>query len=271
MAALHTDEEKSPEIDHAEDYREVVVNQKTVNEAGRLATIAEHDLTLRQAVKAYPRAIFWSVLVSTCIIMEGYDVVLVGSMFGQPAFQRKYGNFYLDINQYQLSGPWQVALGNSGMSVLSSVVLQTAISYKSSATDAFSWCRYSWSLLSYSLCSLRKISRHCLLEKSSLDFLREFSQPWHRLMHPRTALSPFVVTLQCTSTFAGLLGSLLEPVSTKASNLCLPNGHIASRLQSSGSGPSPLLLFSSLHRSPRGGLSPRSVWKRQETQLKIHE
>jgi SP family general alpha glucoside:H+ symporter-like MFS transporter len=97
MAALPTDKEKSPEIDQAEDYGEIVVNQKTVNEAGQLATIAEHDLTLRQAVKAYPRAIFWSVLVSTCIIMEGYDVVLVGSMFGQPAFQRKYGNFYPDI------------------------------------------------------------------------------------------------------------------------------------------------------------------------------
>lgn len=34
MAALSTDEEKSPEIDQAEDYGEIVVNQKTVNEAG---------------------------------------------------------------------------------------------------------------------------------------------------------------------------------------------------------------------------------------------
>jgi SP family general alpha glucoside:H+ symporter-like MFS transporter len=49
--------------------------------------------------------------------MEGYDVVLVGSMFGQPAFQKKHGNYYpalTDLNEYQLSGPWQVALGNSG-------------------------------------------------------------------------------------------------------------------------------------------------------------
>jgi hypothetical protein len=34
MAALSTDEEKSPEIDQAEDYGEIVVNQQTVNEAG---------------------------------------------------------------------------------------------------------------------------------------------------------------------------------------------------------------------------------------------
>ncbi|CZR61466.1 related to alpha-glucoside transport protein [Phialocephala subalpina] len=114
MAAIPIDVEKHSEINHAESYSDIAQNQKIVNEAGRLATIAEHDLTFRQAVKAYPRAIFWSVLVSTCIIMEGYDVVLVGSMFGQPAFQEKYGNYYSDLKGYQLSGPWQVALGNSG-------------------------------------------------------------------------------------------------------------------------------------------------------------
>lgn len=114
MTTLSIDEEKNPGIDQVEGYGVIATNQKIVNEAGRLATIAEHDLTFRQAVKAYPRAIFWSVLVSTCIIMEGYDVVLVGSMFGQPAFQKKYGNYYPGLNEYQLSGPWQVALGNSG-------------------------------------------------------------------------------------------------------------------------------------------------------------
>ncbi|OBT73123.1 hypothetical protein VF21_08922 [Pseudogymnoascus sp. 05NY08] len=83
MAAIPIDEEKNPDIDHAEIYSGVIAgNQKIVNEAGRLATIAEHGLTFKQAIKTYPRAIFWSVLVSTCIIMEGYDVVLVGSMFG---------------------------------------------------------------------------------------------------------------------------------------------------------------------------------------------
>ncbi|KAN0116727.1 general substrate transporter [Hyaloscypha variabilis] len=114
MAAIPIDEEKNPGIDHDEGYGGIAANQKVLNENGRQATIAEHDLTFAQAVKAYPRAIFWSVLVSTCIIMEGYDVVLVGSMFGQPAFRKKYGNFYPSLNEYQLSGPWMVALGNSG-------------------------------------------------------------------------------------------------------------------------------------------------------------
>jgi SP family general alpha glucoside:H+ symporter-like MFS transporter len=34
--------------------------------------IDEHELTLAQALRKYPKAVMWSVLVSTAIIMEGY-------------------------------------------------------------------------------------------------------------------------------------------------------------------------------------------------------
>ena len=40
------------------------------------ATEAEHALTPLQAIKAYPMAIFWSFMVSMCVIMEGYDTIL---------------------------------------------------------------------------------------------------------------------------------------------------------------------------------------------------
>jgi SP family general alpha glucoside:H+ symporter-like MFS transporter len=33
-------------------------------------------MTLWSAVKSYPKAIAWSVLASTCIVMEGYDLVV---------------------------------------------------------------------------------------------------------------------------------------------------------------------------------------------------
>lgn len=36
----------------------------------------EHSLTALEAVKAYPMALFWSVTVSMCVIMEGYDTIL---------------------------------------------------------------------------------------------------------------------------------------------------------------------------------------------------
>lgn len=38
----------------------------------RLATEKEHNMTLLQGVRLYPKAIAWSVLISTCIVMEGY-------------------------------------------------------------------------------------------------------------------------------------------------------------------------------------------------------
>ena len=41
------------------------------------ATSKEHELTVRQGLKAYPKAIAWSVLLSTAVVMEGYDTILV--------------------------------------------------------------------------------------------------------------------------------------------------------------------------------------------------
>jgi MFS transporter, SP family, general alpha glucoside:H+ symporter len=36
------------------------------------ATDNEHKLTARQGLKAYKKAIFWSVVFSMCIVMDGY-------------------------------------------------------------------------------------------------------------------------------------------------------------------------------------------------------
>lgn len=41
------------------------------------ATAKEHSLTLSQALKAYPKAIMWSILLSSAVVMEGYDTLLV--------------------------------------------------------------------------------------------------------------------------------------------------------------------------------------------------
>lgn len=40
----------------------------------RLATQNEHEMSLLQGLKLYPKAIGWSMLLSTAIIMEGYGV-----------------------------------------------------------------------------------------------------------------------------------------------------------------------------------------------------
>ncbi|KAJ9133758.1 Sugar/inositol transporter [Pleurostoma richardsiae] len=74
------------------------------------AALNEHAMTLAEAAKTHKSAIFWSVLVSTSIIMEGYDIVLVTSLFAQPAFTERYGT-YSENGGWQISGAWQSALG----------------------------------------------------------------------------------------------------------------------------------------------------------------
>ncbi|KAK7885075.1 hypothetical protein LTR67_010778 [Exophiala xenobiotica] len=75
------------------------------------ASDSEHALTLRQALRIYPKAIAWSITVSTAVIMLGYDTALLGNFFAFPSFQKKYGQPYGD--GYQLAPRWQAALQNA--------------------------------------------------------------------------------------------------------------------------------------------------------------
>lgn len=45
----------------------------------RSAADKEQKMTLMQGIKLYPKAVGWSVLISTCIVMEGFDIVLVNN------------------------------------------------------------------------------------------------------------------------------------------------------------------------------------------------
>lgn len=40
------------------------------------ADAADKQLTIKQALKKYPKAVFWSMILSTSLIMEGYDLVI---------------------------------------------------------------------------------------------------------------------------------------------------------------------------------------------------
>jgi hypothetical protein len=43
------------------------------------ATESEHKMSLWQGLKLYPKAVLWSICISTCIAMEGYDLCLLGN------------------------------------------------------------------------------------------------------------------------------------------------------------------------------------------------
>lgn len=76
-------------------------------------TAAEHEreTTFIKSLKLYPAAIAWSALLSTAIIMEGYDMKLIGSLNAQPAFKRRYGQ-QLPNGKFEISASWQAGLSN---------------------------------------------------------------------------------------------------------------------------------------------------------------
>jgi MFS transporter, SP family, general alpha glucoside:H+ symporter len=108
----------------------------------RNATEHEHQMSLWQALKLYPRACWWSFVVSLVVIMDGYDTALIGmpspspgvvsrnaaiqegcmqltehwchtgTLFGFPAFQSRFGIPVAGTpGKYQLEAKWQTALG----------------------------------------------------------------------------------------------------------------------------------------------------------------
>jgi MFS transporter, SP family, general alpha glucoside:H+ symporter len=46
-------------------------------------------------------------VISTSIVMEGYDVTLLSSFYGYPTFRERYGEFLDAKNGYQISAEWQ--------------------------------------------------------------------------------------------------------------------------------------------------------------------
>ncbi|KAK5143771.1 hypothetical protein LTR04_001776 [Oleoguttula sp. CCFEE 6159] len=87
---------------------------KSMNEVTRNAKIAtdkEHKMTLLQGIRLYPKAVAWSLLISTCICMEGYDVCLLSNFYGFPPFNQKYGQLAPD-GTYQVPARWQAGLSN---------------------------------------------------------------------------------------------------------------------------------------------------------------
>ncbi|GAP83246.1 putative MFS SP general alpha glucoside:H+ symporter [Rosellinia necatrix] len=84
----------------------------------RLATEKEHKMSLMQGIRLYPKAIGWSILISTCIVMEGYDVALINNFYGNSQFNRKYGEPYITpegTQSYQVSAAWQAGLSNGAV------------------------------------------------------------------------------------------------------------------------------------------------------------
>ncbi|EAW13959.1 putative MFS alpha-glucoside transporter [Aspergillus clavatus NRRL 1] len=77
----------------------------------KAATDKEQRMSLWEGIKTYPKAVGWSLLISTCIAMEGYDISLVNNFYAFSQFNRKYGELTAD-GTYQVPARWQAGLSN---------------------------------------------------------------------------------------------------------------------------------------------------------------
>ncbi|KAJ5825998.1 sugar transporter [Penicillium riverlandense] len=84
---------------------------QVLNAEAKAATDAEHALSLGEAINKFPKAMAWSVLLSTAIAMEGYDSVLVNQFLAFPSFVERYGTIGAD-GKPAISAAWQAGLSN---------------------------------------------------------------------------------------------------------------------------------------------------------------
>ncbi|KAI6781951.1 Maltose permease-like protein [Emericellopsis cladophorae] len=96
--------ESNQDLRHLEN---VGIHDKGLNASAIEATAQEHSIGFVQGFKTYRKAAMWSFLISMTVIMEGYDVTLLGSFYGYPTFREKYGKVYNEENGYQISSVWQ--------------------------------------------------------------------------------------------------------------------------------------------------------------------
>lgn len=95
---------------------------------------ADSKLTVRQALKKHKKAVFWAMILSTSLIMEGYDLVIVSvsleslssscvhadllsqinSFYGQPQFQKRFG-VQVGPDKWAIPAAWQSGLSNSAV------------------------------------------------------------------------------------------------------------------------------------------------------------
>lgn len=84
---------------HEREWRDEKWHNGRLSQAAEDRAHVEQTLTPGQAIKAYPMAIFWCLAVSMCVIMEGYDTILIGNFFAFPSFQRQC--MHLDLSSLQ--------------------------------------------------------------------------------------------------------------------------------------------------------------------------
>ncbi|KAJ7121612.1 maltose permease [Mycena epipterygia] len=107
-------EDPSAGVLHADNARlaHEIDNYAEVIKDAAMADEAEHKMSIRDALRIHKKAVIWSMVLSAALIMEGYDVVVIASFYGQPAFLKRFGVEDPATGLNVIPAPWQSGLGN---------------------------------------------------------------------------------------------------------------------------------------------------------------
>ena len=82
--------DRDPELEQEEKLIQALkVINDLENSNAKAATEAEHEETLLQGLRHYPKAVAWSVFVTMAVVMDGYDEALIKQLFAEKAFKRR--------------------------------------------------------------------------------------------------------------------------------------------------------------------------------------
>lgn len=70
----------------------------------------DKHMSLKEGLKTFPKAAMWSIVLSTAIVMEGYDTNLLNSFYGFPDFVDKFGTYFPETGKKEIPAKWQTAL-----------------------------------------------------------------------------------------------------------------------------------------------------------------
>ncbi|KAI7542101.1 sugar porter family MFS transporter [Hortaea werneckii] len=103
-------------INHDELHRKDAPVATTSDERANVdaAVEEEHHQGFLYNIRKHPHAVGWSILLSTAVIMEGFDIVLINSLLAVDEFQRTFGR-QLPDGSYELSAAWQAGLTNGAI------------------------------------------------------------------------------------------------------------------------------------------------------------
>jgi SP family general alpha glucoside:H+ symporter-like MFS transporter len=154
----------------------VVSRLQELSVSANAATEAERRMTFLEGCRLYPKAIAWSALVSSAIIMEAYDKSLVSNFFGFPEFRRAFGspvnpNTPQDRTVFEISSAWQSGLNNAALAgeiigLFANGSFNDRIGYRRTSIAALIWL-VAWIFLSFFSINIQMLAASQVLSGKS--------------------------------------------------------------------------------------------------------